>query len=121
MKEMLLFRHHGVCRHRNYRKMAQLRLLPYPCSEGKSILIAELHIEQHSIGPAVLEYATRGTQVLRTQDFVPFGFKPIAEKLAIHQVVFHNQNEVFHTFTDVLGATTRASCLSRASCHGCCL
>ena len=66
MEEPLLFRHHGMSGHCNHWKMAQIRLLPYPYSQGKTIFIAELNIEEYGVRLSMLQHVTRSSQILCT-------------------------------------------------------
>jgi hypothetical protein len=91
-EETLLFGDHGVRRHRNHRDSIKSGLFSHPRSQGKTVLIAELNIQQDGMWPAILEGTYGGRQIFNTGDFVPFDFEPVAKEFSIQRIVFNHRS-----------------------------
>src|SRR6266849_8106962 len=121
LQKTLVFCHQGVRRHRDNRDTTQFWLLPHPRGQGQTILVTKLDIEQHCVGLFVLERTKRGPEILDADHFMAFRFQPVTEQFAIQRVVFHDEDAMLHACSGMPGGITRSSCLTSASCHGCCL
>src|ERR1700737_753759 len=109
-----------MCGHGNHGDGAQLRLLSHPRSQRKSVLIAKLDIQQHPVRRSFFDGSRCRVQVLNVADLVTFRLEPVAKQFAVQRVVFDHEDAVSHAFSTAPGETTRSSCLTSASCQGCC-